>query len=136
MKLFELHRQKDPTGVSGTGIVAQGVIFNNGWCVLNWLTAHRSIAVYESIDEVIAIHGHDGQSHIIQVCDYNAPLVKRLVTNEHQDNFENVSVDFTSKNHSYVWDQREQFSRLFDEVELKRSEKPSPPPVDYVKKGL
>jgi hypothetical protein len=66
MKLFELRRTEDESGVSGTGTVAQGVIFDNGQCVLTWLTAHTSVAVYQSIKEVIAIHGHNGKTEVVQ----------------------------------------------------------------------
>ena len=51
MKLFELHRLEDETGVSGTGVVAQGVIFDNGRCALTWLTACTSVATYDTIEE-------------------------------------------------------------------------------------
>lgn len=64
MKRFHLDRIQDETGISGTGRVAEGVEFSNGWCVLVWLTKHRSIAFYESIFEVIAIHGHNGKTRV------------------------------------------------------------------------
>ena len=63
-RLFVLNRKVDATGVSGTGIVAQGVLFANGKCALAWVTAFTSITVYDSIDDVEAIHGHDGQTVI------------------------------------------------------------------------
>lgn len=69
MKLFELRRVEDESGVSGTGTVAQGVIFDNGWCALTWLTAHTSVAFYTDIDEVVAIHGHGGKTEIWQTTD-------------------------------------------------------------------
>lgn len=59
---FELRRVKDATGISGTGIVAEGIIFSDGTCAMRWKTKHRSTAFYESIDSLIAIHGHDGQT--------------------------------------------------------------------------
>lgn len=45
MKRFHLQRLVDDTGVSGTGRVAEGVVFQNGKCVLSWLTSHTSVAV-------------------------------------------------------------------------------------------
>lgn len=62
MRLFELHRVEDESGVSGTGVVAQGVEFDNHWCALTWLTTHTSVAFYPSIAEVEAIHGHSGKT--------------------------------------------------------------------------
>ena len=67
MKLFELRRSEDESGISGTGTVAQGVIFDNGWCALTWLTEHTSVAFYTSIKEVIAIHGHGGKIEVVQL---------------------------------------------------------------------
>lgn len=64
---FELHRDEDPTGVSGTGIVAEGVEFRNGWVALTWLTATTSLVFYPSIANVDQIHGHGGQTQIVYV---------------------------------------------------------------------
>jgi hypothetical protein len=65
MRLFTLVRIEDVSGTSGTGVVAQGVIFDNGWCALTWLTAHTSVAFYTSIEEVEAIHGHGGKTSVV-----------------------------------------------------------------------
>ncbi len=67
MRLFELHRIEDESGVSGTGIVAQGVIFDNDWCAMTWLTEHTSVAFYASIHEVEAIHGHNGKTRVVRL---------------------------------------------------------------------
>lgn len=58
MKRFELHRRVDETGMSGTGRVAEGVQFDNGTCVLAWLTEWTSTAVYPDIATLEHIHGH------------------------------------------------------------------------------
>jgi hypothetical protein len=65
MKPFWLERVEDESGVSGVGLVAEGVVFSNGWCALTWLTEHTSVAFYQSIEEVAAIHGHDGKTKIV-----------------------------------------------------------------------
>lgn len=44
MRTFELHRVEDETGISGTGIVAEGVIFGDGTCAMRWRTKDRSTA--------------------------------------------------------------------------------------------
>ena len=36
---FELHRDDDVSGVSGTGVVAEGVLFSSGRVALEWLSA-------------------------------------------------------------------------------------------------
>lgn len=67
MRRFELHRDVDATGVSGTGAVAEGVEFSNGYCALTWRTVHTSVAFYPSIATLEAIHGHNGQTRIVWV---------------------------------------------------------------------
>lgn len=66
-KLFVLHRTEDESGVSGTGIVAEGVEFSNGKCVLCWIVQYRSVAVYDSLRELESIHGHDGKTTIVWI---------------------------------------------------------------------
>lgn len=61
MKRFSLQRLEDETGVSGVGVVAEGIQFTSGICVLSWLTEVRSIAaIYDSIDDLEQLHGHNG----------------------------------------------------------------------------
>lgn len=62
---FHLRRKVDSTGVSGTGRVAEGVIFLNGKVALTWLTQHTSVAIYDSIKTCHAIHGHGGNTEIV-----------------------------------------------------------------------
>jgi len=69
---FLLVREEDETGVSGTGIVAEGVKFTNGQCVLSWLTEFSSVAVYPSDEEIVKIHGHDGRTTIAWCTDDDA----------------------------------------------------------------
>lgn len=61
---IQLIRQKDSTGVSGTGLVCEGFIFSNGQVILRWLTGISSIVIHESIENVRKIHCHDGQTYI------------------------------------------------------------------------
>ncbi len=65
MKTFYLDRKVDPTGVSGTGRVAEGVVFANGWVALAWLSQQPSVTVFASIDEVEIVHGHGGSTDIV-----------------------------------------------------------------------
>jgi hypothetical protein len=65
MIFFHLQRHEDETGVSGTGRVAEGVVFDNGWCAMTWLSQHTSVAFYTSIAEVEAIHGHNGKTDVV-----------------------------------------------------------------------
>ena len=65
MKRFELYREEDETGISGTGVVAEGVQFTDGQCVVRWVTDFRSTGVYDLIGSVIAIHGHNGKTRVV-----------------------------------------------------------------------
>lgn len=64
-RLFHLFRDSDESGVSGTGRVAEGVLFANGKAVLSWNTKHTSIAVYDSMEQVRAIHSHGGKTRVV-----------------------------------------------------------------------
>jgi hypothetical protein len=64
MRTFKMIRIEDESGVSGTGHVAQGVEFDNGKCALAWLTAVSSVALYDNIEDLEKIHGHDGKTII------------------------------------------------------------------------
>lgn len=65
MKRFYLQRNEDVTGISGTGRVAEGCVFANGWVALTWLTRYTSVVFYPGIEHVQAIHGHNGQTKIV-----------------------------------------------------------------------
>jgi hypothetical protein len=62
---FWLHRIEDPSGVSGVGIIAEGIIFTSGWCAMSWLTGISQVGIYPSLDHVRMIHGHNGKTEII-----------------------------------------------------------------------
>lgn len=64
MRKFVLERTEDVSGTSGTGVVAEGVVFTNGFAVLSWLTPLTSVAVYHSIDVLERIHGHEGRTKV------------------------------------------------------------------------
>jgi hypothetical protein len=65
IRIFHLHRDEDASGVSGVGVVAEGVIMSSTKVILSWLTIHKSIAVYDSLAELMAIHGHDGRTRLV-----------------------------------------------------------------------
>lgn len=65
IKHFYLQRKVDVSGTSGTGIVARGVILPSGKAVLEWTSFHTSIAIYNNIQDVESIHGHEGATEVI-----------------------------------------------------------------------
>jgi len=64
MRRFNLVRNEDESGVSGTGNVAQGIQFDDGTCAMRWLTFKASVAFYDSIQDLQDIHGHGGKTVI------------------------------------------------------------------------
>lgn len=61
---FHLVREEDVSGTSGTGIVAEGCLFSTGKTVIAWTTRYTSVAMYDSLAELEAIHGHQGKTTI------------------------------------------------------------------------
>lgn len=61
---FELIRHTDISGVSGTGAVAEGIQFTDGSVALRWKGANPSTAAWDSLDGVIAVHGHSGATEV------------------------------------------------------------------------
>lgn len=67
MRRFNLIRKEDASGVSGVGNVAQGIQFDDGTCAMRWLTATASTAFYDSVNDVVVIHGHEGRTQVLFV---------------------------------------------------------------------
>lgn len=67
MRRFFLNRITDSSGISGTGVVAEGICFSNGRCVLSWKTETSSIGIYDDIGRVIAVHGHGGDTELVWI---------------------------------------------------------------------
>lgn len=54
-----LHRRPDLSGVSGIGLVAFGTVYPTGRTTLAWCAGDiASVTVYDSVDQVLQIHGH------------------------------------------------------------------------------
>lgn len=69
LRKFYLQRDEDVSGKSGTGIVAVGVMFPSGLCVMEWTTPIKSVGHYHSIADLEALHGHEGRTKVIWVGD-------------------------------------------------------------------
>lgn len=66
-KRFYLKREEDPTGISGVWIVASGVQFDDGTCVLRWRSVYASTVVYDDLENVIKIYCHAGKTKIVWI---------------------------------------------------------------------
>ena len=67
MRMYYLRRDEDISGNSGCGRVAQVAEFDDGTAVLHWnLGANRSrvasTEIFNSVADLLAIHGHNGRS--------------------------------------------------------------------------
>lgn len=68
MRPFLMVRDEDETGISGTGVVAEGVEFLDGTVVIRWQThgdAYHSTVVWTSLADAEAIHGHGGRTRFV-----------------------------------------------------------------------
>lgn len=65
MRRFYLHRLDDETGVSGEGIVAEGVQFTDGTVILRWLGPTPSTIIHASMEWMLKVHGHNGKTDVI-----------------------------------------------------------------------
>jgi hypothetical protein len=61
---FELVRYRDPSGVSGTGVVAEGCVFTDGSVALRWRGNNPATAVWPDLESVLAVHGHHGATEV------------------------------------------------------------------------
>lgn len=66
MRRFHFERLEDQSGVSGCGVVAEGIVFlDTGEVVVHWFGQHSSINIYHCIEDITYIHGHNGKTKII-----------------------------------------------------------------------
>ena len=67
MRTFRLVRDTDVTGISGTGVVAEGVEFTSGLVALTWLGEWPTSVVFHErgIESVEHVHGHNGATRIV-----------------------------------------------------------------------
>ena len=56
MKVFKIIRQNDETGVSGTGNVMDGVVFDDGQVIVSWKTDVKSTGFYNSWEDFKKVH--------------------------------------------------------------------------------
>lgn len=63
---FLLVRDVDETGISGTGVVAEGVCFTNATVALQWTTVWPTSVVFHDrgMESVEAVHGHGGKTRV------------------------------------------------------------------------
>lgn len=65
MKTFYLVRIEDVHGVSGTGVVAEGLIADNGMVAMFWLSETPTATVFQRVSDILKIHGHEGKTVLV-----------------------------------------------------------------------
>ena len=69
IRTFTVCRINDESGVSGTGVVIEGITLATGQCVVHWLypAPRGSIAIFDSISDFATVHikPHPGNETII-----------------------------------------------------------------------
>lgn len=71
---FYLMRHEDKTGISGTGVVADGVVWQTGAVTLHWLGGSESYNNWPGPNAIAGIertHGHGGATSIVYRDDEN-----------------------------------------------------------------
>jgi len=108
-RTFTLVRSADPSGISGVGVVCEGVQYTDGSVALRWLGDHPATAVWPSLAEVLAVHGHDGAT--VAVFPDEVPrgtsTVERVVAGIQRADIASVAVSFISGRaeiHAYMAD--------------------------------
>ena len=58
IRTFTVARQYDETGVSGEGVVIEGVTLATGQCVVHWLypPPRGGIAIFDSMNDFVKVH--------------------------------------------------------------------------------
>lgn len=74
MKMYFLCRKEDVSGTSGTGHIAQVAEFDDGVVVVRWVAEMNaagvaSTTVFNSLGDVLRIHGHEGRTGVDLVVD-------------------------------------------------------------------
>ncbi|WP_109507368.1 hypothetical protein [Nocardioides speluncae] len=75
MRRFQVVRDEDVTGISGTGVVAEGVEFSDGTVAMRWHgpiehpwgTVYPTTVLHPHAENVENLHGHNGATRIVWV---------------------------------------------------------------------
>lgn len=132
IRTFKLDRHEDIHGKSGTGIVAQGVEFDDGTVAMRWLTDTNSTVLFDSVEDVEKIHGHEGKSAIVWDDDKVSSIFSKVVskvqkkarvylpdhTQEGKDTLPDVLNRTDKKDDRSVYDEQEYLEELGFEMDL------------------
>jgi len=73
-KVFYLVRLEDPSGVAGTGIVAEGIQFSQGDAQVKWMSKYPCFQWWpKGWKHTGLIHGHGGKTKVVWADDEPPP---------------------------------------------------------------
>ena len=93
---FKLIRHTDVTGVSGTGVVAEGCQFTSGRIAIDWLGDYGSTVIWQpdsvatALEKVEKVHGHDGATDVVWI---KAPIDAQFHPDVDEEPIEFVPTD-------------------------------------------
>jgi hypothetical protein len=60
IRTFTVCRHADESGVSGGGVVIEGIIWGTGQCIVHWLypPPRGGFAIFDSLDDFLKVHVH------------------------------------------------------------------------------
>lgn len=95
MRTFTLTRGNDETGVSGTGVVLEGVEFSDGRVILEWTSQPRSTVVWDNFADFWEVHvaSHPTNNSVVEFSDG---------TVQKQDEMEEEDASLT-RTHDDLW---------------------------------
>ncbi len=64
---FYLYRHQDLSGISGTGIVADGIKWPDGTVTIRWRGNRPSTVNWNSIEDAESVHGHGGATVFVWI---------------------------------------------------------------------
>jgi hypothetical protein len=64
-KRFHLQRDEDVTGVSGVGVVADGVVWPDGAVAIRWRGPRPSTVHWATLADAEWVHGHGGSTRFV-----------------------------------------------------------------------
>lgn len=71
---FVLARHEDHSGISGVGIIAEGVAWTGGTASLHWMTEWEAFVHWPGgVEEILAVHGHNGSTVVRFLDEHNEP---------------------------------------------------------------
>ena len=58
IRSFTVCRQHDQTGVSGEGVIIEGIVLASGHCIIQWLfpPPRGGIAIFDSLEDFLKVH--------------------------------------------------------------------------------